>query len=172
MALPLLVPLRFRKAQNNQYYQWFTAFWTLEVYYFGSPFFAPKVHFAAYMISALRLGGYKIYEFLDFYTACFTVYQDENFDGRTVINGHAAVKEKTSKIKNKKKERFSGDYDRLASLKIINEMILRGIEFLPADTEKSEAEKVIIEDGKIRLPLPALANKADGKDELKTEVIF
>ena len=46
--------------------------------------------------------------------------------------------------------------DELTSLEIANEMMARGIEFLPVDADKSDNEKFIIEDGKIRLPLCVL----------------
>ena len=117
----------------------------------------PKAHAAAYMIAALRLGWYKVHRPLEYYAAYFTVRSD-NLDGAVVMQGHAAVKEKMSMIKRKigmheasdKEEKEYGTYQ------IVNEMFARGIEVLPVDIYRSDANMFTIEDGKIRLPFSSL----------------
>lgn len=58
----------------------------------------PKAHAAAYMISTLRYGWYKVHKPLAYYAAYFTV-RGEDFDGATVMKGRDAVKEKMKIIK-------------------------------------------------------------------------
>ena len=116
----------------------------------------PKAHAAAYMISTLRYGWYKVHKPLAYYAAYFTV-RGEDFDGATVMKGRDAVKEKMKIIKQKGNEASAKEQTEFSTLEIINEMLARGIECLPVDIYKSEAKKFIIEDGKIRLPFMSLS---------------
>ena len=115
----------------------------------------PKAHAAAYMISALRLGWYKVHKPLEFYAAYFTVRND-NFDGATLLKGRDAVKNKIRTIESKGFEASAKEKAEVPMLQIMNEMLARGIEVLPVDIYKSEAKKFVIEDGKIRLPFCSL----------------
>lgn len=115
----------------------------------------PKAHAAAYMISTLRLGWYKVYRPIEYYAAYFTV-RSENFDGVLVMNGKNAVKQEMKNIKMKGNDASAKELASLATLQIINEMLERGIEVLPVDLYKSDAYKFLVEDGKIRLPFSSL----------------
>ncbi len=117
----------------------------------------PKAHAAAYMISALRLGWYKVHRPLEFYAAYFTVRSDD-FDGASAIRGKDAVarkmRELDTKIKNR--EASAKEEGEFGTLQIINEMLARKIELLPVDLYRSDAKKFLVEDGKIRLPFSSL----------------
>lgn len=117
----------------------------------------PKAHAAAYMISTLRLGWYKVHKPAEYYAAYFTV-RSENLDGGLVMKGQKAVKDKMNIIKQKQSmhEATAKDDAEYATLQIVNEMMARGIEVLPIDIYKSEATMFVIEDGKIRLPFSSL----------------
>ena len=122
----------------------------------------PKAHAAAYMISALRLGWYKVHRPLEYYAAYFTVRSDD-FDGVTAIQGKEAVarkmKELDTKIKNR--EASAKEEGEFSTLQIINEMLARGIQLLPVDLYKSHSSRFAVEDGKIRLPFSSLGGVGD-----------
>ncbi len=116
----------------------------------------PKAHAAAYVISAIKLGWYKVYRPLEFYCAYFTA-RPEDVDVPTVIKGRGAVLSKMNEIKSKGKEATKKELDTYDVLLIINEMMARGIEILPIDIKHSHAMKFLPEDGKMRLPFGALS---------------
>lgn len=124
----------------------------------------PKAHAAAYMISTLRLGWYKVHKPLEYYAAYFTVRND-NFDGATLIKGINAVKEKIKNINAKGFEASAKDKQEIPMLQIMVEMLARGIEILPVNIYKSDAKRFLIENGKIRLPFCSLAGIGDSAAE-------
>lgn len=118
----------------------------------------PKAHAAAYVIAALRLGWYKIYKPLEYYTAFLTVRGD-GVDAAVAIKGKAAVMARMAEIddKTRNKTATAKDKEQYTALQVVNEMMARGIELLPVDIYKSEATRYVIEDGKIRMPFGALS---------------
>lgn len=118
----------------------------------------PKAHAAAYVIAAMRLAWYKMYQPLAYYATYMTV-RGEDIDTVTVLQGRAAVKAKMKELdaKIKTKQATAKEEGTFTSLQVINEMLARGIEVLPIDIYKSYADRYVIEDGKIRLPFSALS---------------
>ena len=116
----------------------------------------PKAHAAAYMISALRLGWYKVHHPVEYYAAYFSV-RGEDFDGAVVARGRDAVRQKMTEINMKGKEASAKEEAAYSTLQIVNEMLARGIEVLPVDLYRSAAKKFLVEDGKLRLPFSSLS---------------
>lgn len=115
----------------------------------------PKAHAAAYIISALRLGWYKIYHPIEYYAAYFTV-RGGDLDAVAAVKGKAAVKARMLEIKQKGKDASAKEQDTYGVLQIVIEMLARGYEFLSVDLYKSDAKVYRIEEGKIRLPFGAI----------------
>ena len=131
----------------------------------------PKAHAAAYVIAALRLGWYKIYKPIEYYTAFLTV-RGGDLDAVTVLKGHDAVKKRLAELRgdpNERKALTAKEKDQFTALQVVNEMMARGVELLPVDIYKSRATEYYIEDGKIRMPFAALSgvgiNAANGLAE-------
>lgn len=148
-AKKLLTPEHIQAMKDHNVPQWYIDSCMKIKYMF------PKAHAAAYMISTLRLGWYKVHRPVEYYAAYFTV-RSEDLDGAVVAQGRDAVKRKMLDIKLKGKEATAKDQSTMATLQIVNEMMARGIEVLPIDIYKSDAKKFLVEDGKIRLPFSAL----------------
>ncbi len=127
----------------------------------------PKAHAAAYVMSAIRLGWFKIHRPLEFYAAYFSVAPD-GFDGTVVSGGkekvRATMREIDERIKNKTDNQK--DKDTQAALQLVLESMARGIEYLPVHLYKSDAKRFLPENGKIRMPfncLPGLGESAAEK---------
>lgn len=110
----------------------------------------PKAHAAAYVISAMRLGWYKIHRPLEFYTVYFSVRPD-GFDAYEVMKGKDYIADIVKNLQSQGKLKQK-DAEVVTTYQIVIEAMARGIEFLPVDVYKSEAFDFIIEDGKIRMP--------------------
>ncbi len=116
----------------------------------------PKAHAAAYDISAIRLGWYKVHKPLAFYCAMFTV-QPTGFDGELVMRGKKAVQDYILDIEKRGNDALPKEQQSLPALQLANEAYARGIKFLPVSLEKSSDREYLPEDGMIRLPFTSLA---------------
>ncbi len=115
----------------------------------------PKAHAAAYVLTAMRIGWFKVYYPLAFYTTYFTVRADE-FDAATMACGRDNVRRRIAELEKLGNTITAKDKNVLTILEVTNEMYSRGIDFLPVDLYKSDATKFKIHDGGIRPPLNSL----------------
>ena len=120
----------------------------------------PKAHAAAYVMSAIRLGWYKVHEPLAFYCAMFTVAPG-GFDAEIVMGGRRKVIDTIKDIEKRGKEASPKEQASIPSLQLINEAMARGIKFLPINIKKSDASAFVPEDGAIRMPFSALGGLGD-----------
>lgn len=115
----------------------------------------PKAHAAAYVTAAVRLGWFKIHRPIEFYATYFTV-RGGDVDAHSAVAGKATAKAAMERLKKLGNERTTKEEDTYVTLQIINEVLSRGIAFLPVDIYKSKANLYQVEDGKIRLPFSAI----------------
>ncbi len=115
----------------------------------------PKAHAAAYVMSAIRLGWYKVHIPIAFYCSMFTVAPGA-FDAEVVMRGKSGVMATIKDIEKRGKEASPKEQSSIPVLQLINECMARGIKFLPIDIEKSDAYKFVPENGAIRMPFSAL----------------
>jgi len=117
----------------------------------------PKAHAAAYVMSAIRIGWYKVHMPLEFYAAFFSAAPD-GVDAEIVMSGKRGVERTLDELERKKKE---GDTTQkedamYAKLQLVNEAYARRIKFLPISLEKSDAFMFLPEPDGIRLPFASL----------------
>ena len=120
----------------------------------------PKAHAAAYVMSAIRLGWYKVNIPIAFYGAMFTV-APKGFDASVVGKGRANVVSKIKEIEKLGKEASPNDIASVPSLQLANEYMARGFKFLSVDIEKSHSYVFQPENGGLRMPFSALGGLGD-----------
>ncbi len=120
----------------------------------------PKAHAAAYVMSAIRIGWYKIYMPTAFYAGFFTAAPG-GFDAGIVLKGRSNVVRTIADIRAKGHEATQKETSLIPTLQLANECMARGIEFLPIDLEKSHAFDFLPEGEKIRLPFSTLSGVGD-----------
>ena len=119
----------------------------------------PKAHAAAYVMSAIRLGWYKIHMPLVFYAAYLTAAPG-GFDADIVMGGRKRIRAKIDEI-NANKDATPNEKSLIPTLLLVNEAIARGIRFLPVSFFKSDAFKFLPEGDAIRCPLNSLGGVGD-----------
>lgn len=115
----------------------------------------PKAHAAAYVTAAIKLGWFKLYRPLEYYAVYFSTRGDD-FDPNLALQGKDAVRMRIDMLKEKGNERTNKESALLDTLLIVNEMLSRGLEFLPIDLYQSHADRYLPENGKIRIPFSAI----------------
>ncbi len=136
----------------------------------------PKAHAAAYIISALRLGWYKVHMPLEFYCSYFSAAPD-GFDADFAFLPLPELKRRIAELSELGVRASQKEEDTLTAMQILLEMRLRKIELLPATLTQSDAFLFLPENGKMRLPLIAINGVGDTAaqsiaDAMKSGKIF
>lgn len=113
----------------------------------------PKAHAAAYVMMAWRIAYCKLYYPLEYYAAFFSIRAD-NFSYELMCQGKEALEEVMRQLLTKE-QLSKKEQDTLKDMRTVQEMHVRGFEFLPIDICKANASKFTIIDGKI---MPALTS--------------
>ena len=120
----------------------------------------PKAHAAAYDMSAIRLGWYKIYYPMEFYAAFFTV-APAGFDAEIVNGGYTGVNAAIKELEEIDTKATQKEKELLSTLYLVREAMARGVVFLNVDLFKSDAKAFLPENGKIRMPFNSLSGLGD-----------
>lgn len=119
----------------------------------------PKAHAAAYVSAALRLCYFKLY-YPEEYYATFLTVRGEDLSAKAILSGMDYVKNRRQEIRELGRDASAKDKSEETGLHVVQEMLARGIEFLPVDLYKSKGTTYTIEeeDGhkKIRLAFSSI----------------
>ena len=121
----------------------------------------PKAHAAAYDMSAVRLGWYKIYYPMEFYAAYLSVAPG-GFDAEIVAKGYSGVNDAIREIEEKGIEATAKENETCQTLYLVREALARGVKFMRVDLKKSDARAFLPENGKIRMPFNSLPGLGEG----------
>ena len=117
----------------------------------------PKAHAAAYVMMGWRVAYYKVNYPLAYYTAFFSI-RASAFDYKLMCQGKEALEANLKELqKTDKNSQTATIKDTIRDMKIVQEMYARGIEFMPIDIYKADAERFQIIDGKIMPSFGSLA---------------
>ena len=116
----------------------------------------PKAHAVAYTISALRIAWFKINHPEAYYCAYFTVRAVE-FDCLLMCRPQAQIRQERERLRRNWRENTDKEQRTYYILEIVEEMLLRGISFLPVDLHKSAARHFLqVGPGQILPPLNSI----------------
>ncbi|MDR0934780.1 MAG: PolC-type DNA polymerase III [Erysipelotrichaceae bacterium] len=108
----------------------------------------PKGHATAYVMMAVRVGYFKIYHPLVYYSTFFSV-RSKQYDIDTMIRGERAIVDRltelTTKSRDKTQKMSPKEEDILKTLQIAVEMVQRGMKFENIDLYKSDATNFVID---------------------------
>ena len=115
----------------------------------------PKAHATAYVIMALRIGWFKVYRPIYYYSGFFS-RRASAFDVEAMASGFEAIKAKLVEldIKIKNHTASAKEEDTFAALLLAIEMVARGMKFKQMNINDSEAINFKVLDDKKSLLIP------------------
>ena len=116
----------------------------------------PKGHAVAYVMMALRVAWYKVYQPLAYYAAYFTI-RSRGFDARTMTRPQVYIRQMLEDYQAMDSKALSATQkDEIVALEMVNEMLARGFSFLAPDLYKSDASEFLVEGHDLRVPFSSL----------------
>jgi len=114
----------------------------------------PKGHAVAYVMMAVRIAYYKLYEPLSFYTAIFSV-KSGDFNYSTMCTGIDNARTELGRMKSIENP-TQVDNRSITTLELVLEMYLRGFNFAKMDVYKAHETKFLLIDDAIMPPLSTI----------------
>lgn len=105
----------------------------------------PKAHACAYVMSALRIAWFKVYQPNRYYAAYFSV-RESDFDIECMMKGYNSIRKRIEDLTEKGFEATNKETNILECLKNALEASARGIKFGSIDIYKSDAERFKIDE--------------------------
>ena len=130
----------------------------------------PKAHACAYVMSALRIAWFKVYQPQNYYAAYFSI-RVSDFDIETMIKGYQAIRARYDDLLSKGYEATNKEVNIIDSLHVAMEATARGITFSPISLEKSDATRFIIDDEKENALIPPFST-IDGLGDTVAKTII
>ena len=128
----------------------------------------PKAHATAYVVMALRIAWFKLYQPIFFYSAILSKKMTA-WDVEVMVNGTAAIRNELDELKSKpQNERKAKEDDLITTLELALEMTVRGMKFRNVNLYESEAEDFKVSDDKQSLYIPFAAIDGLGGEVAKS----
>ncbi|GAA0365355.1 DNA polymerase-3 subunit alpha (Gram-positive type) [Bacillus horti] len=115
----------------------------------------PKAHAAAYVLMAVRISYFKVYEPILFYASYFTVRADD-FDVSLAVKGSSAVRKRIEEINEKGNDALPKEKSLLTVLELCLEMLERGLHFKKVDLYRSHSTQFIVDGDGLIPPFNAI----------------
>ena len=120
----------------------------------------PKAHACAYVMSAIRIAWFKVYQPLNYYATYFSI-RTFDFDIDAMVKGYDAIYKRLVDLENKGFEASNKESNIIETLKIALEASARGVKFGQISLDKSDSKKFIIEGDTLIPPFRALDGLGD-----------
>ena len=111
----------------------------------------PKAHACAYVMSAMRIAWFKVYQPINYYAAYFSI-RESDFDVDTMLKGYDAITKRIVDLENKGFEASNKETSVLGCLRICREASARGIIFNQINLDISKARDFVVLDDKHLVP--------------------
>ena len=116
----------------------------------------PKGHAVAYVTMAMRVGWFKVYKPLIYYSAYFSI-RGKDFNALSMSKPITFIHEELEALnKISKRDLTDKNEKEIILLELVHEMLLRGFSFLPVDLYKSDPALFLIEENSLRCPFISL----------------
>ena len=103
----------------------------------------PKAHACAYVMSAMRIAWFKVYQPVNYYAAYFSI-RESDFDVDAMIKGYDAITKRIVDLEGKGYEASNKEASVLSCLQICREAAARGVIFDPINLEKSDSRNFVV----------------------------